>query len=194
MCYRVKLESSYEEIEARAMAKMNERAMNLFRVSQEFLGFDRPRLPVVTNENPSEVQMYVWGLIPHWADPDKFQVKYTLNARSEGIHNTSSFKDYTENRCLIFVNGFYEYQWLDDEGKRKQKYYIYSADEQLLAFAGIWTRETFTILTKPAVGLVAKIHNSKMRSPIILDPMFEREWLEGNEVEFTVPDLVAVKV
>ena len=41
-------------------------------------------------------------------------------------------------------------------------------------------RKTFTILTCPANELMAEIHNTKKRMPVILETSQESLWLEGN--------------
>lgn len=174
-----------------------------FEGSMEFNGFDHPLLPVITNEMPDEIQLYRWGLLPFWSKDTSF-ADNTLNARRETLADKHSFKGYIKNRCIVIVDGIYEYQWQDSKGnpnstgKKRRKFYIHQTDEQPMALAGLWAVNqfgpTFTIITKPAVGLMADIHNSKQRMPFILDPMFEEQWLMGEEVEDIIPDLVAVKV
>jgi putative SOS response-associated peptidase YedK len=43
--------------------------------------------------------------------------RFTLNAKIETLQEKPLFRDYTNNRCLIIVNGFYEWQWMDKKGK-----------------------------------------------------------------------------
>ena len=57
--------------------------------------------------------MYQWGLIPHWADMN-WNRNYALNARIETLDKKRSFQDIVENRCLIIVNGFYEWQHVNN--------------------------------------------------------------------------------
>ena len=55
------------------------------------------------------------------------------------------------------------------------------------ALAGLWEtwknpgtgreERTFTVITVPANPLLARIHNTKKRMPLILIPEVEREWL-----------------
>jgi putative SOS response-associated peptidase YedK len=40
-------------------------------------------------------------------------------------------------------------------------------------------KKTFTVLTCPANELMAEIHNSKKRMPVILKAEQEKDWLEG---------------
>ena len=119
-------------------------------------GFQHPKTPIITNQKTDTIQLYNWGLIPFWAKDDGIK-KNTLNARMETIHEKPSFRNVVKNRCLILADGFYEWQWLDEKGKKKQKYELTLPENQAFAFAGLWSewvdkstgeiRYTYTILT-----------------------------------------------
>ena len=131
---------------------------------------------------------YNWGLIPFWAKNDTLK-KSTLNARIETLAEKPAFRNSVENRCLVIANGYYEWQWLDEKGKQKQKYLITPAKEELFAFAGIYSRwkdpqtgndiNTYSIVTTRANELMSEIHNNKERMPVILRPTDRQAWLEG---------------
>jgi len=73
---------------------------------------------------------------------------------------------------------------------KKYPYYIHLKDETAFALAGIWdtwihtgtreARNTFSILTTTANPLLARIHNTKKRMPVILKTEAERRWLDMN--------------
>jgi putative SOS response-associated peptidase YedK len=129
-----------------------------------------------------------WGLIPHWAK-DKELRKNTLNARIETIEEKPSFRSYVKNRCLVLIDGFYEYQWQDTKGKVKKPFLMTMPDGEPFALGGLfshWTDKTsgdmlstFTILTMDANEQMAEIHNTKKRMPLILRRDTEMDWLEG---------------
>src|SRR5918993_517823 len=77
-----------------------------------------------------------WGLVPYWSKDEKTAFK-CINARAETITTAPAFKGpyTTKRRCLVPACGFYEWQ---KHPAGKQPYYITSADESLLAFAGLW--------------------------------------------------------
>jgi putative SOS response-associated peptidase YedK len=80
-----------------------------------------------------------WGLIPSWAKDPSIGCK-TINARSETVATTSSFREpFKSQRCLVPANGFYERK---REGKTKQPYCFDVNDGELFAFAGLWDRWT----------------------------------------------------
>jgi putative SOS response-associated peptidase YedK len=204
MCFYSKLSKKAVELEKRFKANMSN--PELFTGNDPINGFSFPLNPVVTKDDPSEIQLFNWGLIPSWSK-DKEIRKNTLNARIETIQEKVSFKNYTQNRCLILADGFYEWQWLDELGKKKQKYLIHLPDNEAFAFAGIYSKwvdkltgeliNTYSILTTEAKGLMLDIHNSKKRMPIILNSSTEKDWLENRHIsEFRclMADLIADKI
>jgi len=198
MCFMSRLTLSAAELKKRFQAELDPKEKYI--PSEEINGFSYPKTPVIANNDPSKIQLFNWGLLPSWAKDDSFR-KNTLNARVESIHEKPSFKPYLQNRCLILADGFYEWQWLDPQGKKKQKYLITVEDEEAFAFAGLWNKwinpqsglilNTYTIITKPANALMAEIHNSKQRMPFILHKNDENNWIVGKEVEYADVPLVA---
>src|SRR5699024_4922015 len=100
--------------------------------------FEYLKTPVVTNEGPGNLEMFHWGLIPFWAKNDKIR-NMTLNGRIESLEEKPAFRNSVSNRCLVVATGYYEWQWVDPKGKVKQKYIIRPMDQELFAFAGIYS-------------------------------------------------------
>ncbi len=108
------------------------------------------------------------------------------------MYDKPSFKDAAKNsqRCLIPCSGFFEWQWLDEKGKTKIPYYIGLKDQSLFSLAGLYSRWksneqqsytfSYTVLTTTANPLMATIHNSKKRMPVIIPKQYERDWLNQN--------------
>jgi putative SOS response-associated peptidase YedK len=169
----------------------------------EYNGFSHPDTPVVLSANPALVTLANWGLIPYWAKDRTIQDN-TLNAKIETISEKPSFKYSLNNRCLVFADGFYEWQWLDTKGKEKQKYLLTLHDNEPFAFAGLWNAwtdkdtcqiiKTYTILTTEANELMSEIHNSKKRMPVILSPDVEKDWLLGSELKMQNDRIVALRL
>ena len=76
-----------------------------FKGSGFLNGFSHPKSPIIMDENPEEVTLGGWGLIPFWAKNRDVQ-KMTLNDRIETLTEKPSFKNSVSNRCLVLVNGF----------------------------------------------------------------------------------------
>ena len=124
-----------------------------------------------------------WGLVPRWTKSlDALKAK-PINARSETSDSSPMFRDaFRSGRCLVPAIGFYEWQGAKPP---KQPWFIQAADQDILSFAGLWSRwkqpegaelHTFAILTTDANETVAPIHN---RMPCILRPEEEAEWLDN---------------
>ena len=195
MCFHSKQSKEATEVENRFNAKIDNIAM--FKPQESINGFDYPLTPIIIDENPKIITHYNWGLIPSWSKDDDIK-KFTLNARIETVDEKPSFRNSVNKRCLVIANGFYEWQWLDSKGKNKNKFEIGIGNNDLFAFAGLyseWTdtitreiKKTYTIVTTEANTLMAEIHNIKKRMPIILKQEDEIKWLEHQPIqEFAFP-------
>lgn len=187
MCYHLSAKSTIEELEKRFEAQYSESEAP--QTYHHVSAFSFPKIPVIAQDEPNKIKLYNWGLIPMWvkdkAKADELKAQ-TLNARSETMFEKASFRSaIVKRRCMVLVNGFYE--WRDYNGK-KYPYYIRLKNEQPFAMGGMtesWTdKETgevinsFTIVTQAANPLMAQIHNTKLRMPLILPRETERLWLD----------------
>src|SRR5690606_18797969 len=136
MCFRTQLNSKIREIEKTFDAAFI--GPEAYTPHEEINAFDFLKTPVITDENRGEIDMFQWGLIPFWAKDQSIK-KMTLNARIESLTDKPAFRDSVKNRCLVLASGYYEWQWLDARGRSKQKYFIKPADQELFAFAGIYS-------------------------------------------------------
>jgi putative SOS response-associated peptidase YedK len=162
-------------------------------------GFSHPKMPVVASSKPTTIQLFNWGLIPNWATSEKAIdiQKSTLNAKSETIFELASFKEATTTRCLVLAESFYEWR---TEGKRKIPYQIFVKDQDVFAMGGLFTewkdvksgqsKNTFTIITVPANDMMAYIHNSKQRMPLIIPQNQELEWLKPNLTQLQIANML----
>ncbi len=180
MCYQTKITKKKEELKRQFDAKIT--GLDQFDPSEVIKAFDFPKTPVITDQEENEIQLYQWGLIPHWAD-ESWNRNYTLNARIETLDEKPSFKKIVNNRCLIIVNGFYEWQHI---GGSKIKYEI-GFDNETFALAGLYDHwadtKTYTIVTTEAQGIMKEIHNTKLRMPFALYEQDEmKAWLHGDKV------------
>lgn len=123
-----------------------------------------------------------WGLIPHYADPEKWD-RLLINARAETLASAPAFRDAFEGgfRCLVVADGFYEWQQTE---RGKQPYWLHRPDREPFAFAGLWARAvredgtklySCTIVTTRPSEQVAPIHD---RMPVILERDHEAAWLD----------------
>ncbi len=90
-----------------------------------------------------------------------------------------------KKRCLVLVNGFYEWQTLE---KDKIPYFIGLSGDTAFALAGLFDQwvnpetgeilDTFTVITTRANPMMEVIHNSKKRMPVIIGRKDEQTWLD----------------
>ncbi len=151
--------------------------------------------PVITGDNPKELQLFRFGMTPFWAK----KPMYMINARAEGDHNKEDDPNYKgakgiiskpsfrkpirSQRCLVIADAFIE-------GTVKEKlskpFVVYLKDNvRPFAFAGIWDEwvnqesgeiiRSFAIITTTANELLRKLPHH--RSPVILEQRHESKWL-----------------
>lgn len=169
---------------------IKEKQLNLF--ADHFLvnGFEHPAMPIITDANPNEVSFFRWGMVPDSArseaDASQFLRQYnTLNAHADRIFGSKLYGNAVKNRrCLVLCSGFFE--WRSVKGK-KIPYYIALNDDSLFVFAGIWSswtderglsHGTYSVTTTEANELLAQIHNTRKRMPVILSPEDARRWID----------------
>ena len=205
MCYDIKasLEAQLKRAERRgdseAAGQIREQLLPLTDLPlYHASGFSHPKMLIYTDTSPQNPVVATWGLLPHWVrDREQGRKLWnkTLNARGETIFEKPSFRKAAEsNRCLIYVDGFYEHHHY--KGKT-YPYFIYRRDKNPLVFAGLYndwadpeTGEvftTFSIVTTEGNPMMARIHNNPKlagpRMPLILPDELADKWLAPLEDE-----------
>jgi putative SOS response-associated peptidase YedK len=138
------------------------------------------------------LDQFRWGLVPHWATDVRMGNKL-INARAESVAKTPAYRSaFATHRCLIAVDGFYEWQVPDrHHPQKKVPYYFHRADGRPLTFAGLyetwWDKSrsaepdpetrlrTCTIITTEAGPDMVAVHN---RMPVILEHETYDSWLD----------------
>lgn len=176
---------------------------------------------VVDEAGVRAVEIARWGLIPSWST-DASRAARMINARSETVADKPSYRAaFRRRRCLVPVDGYYEWQAAASESgnsnsrnsdsrntnspnskssSRKQPFYIHVANGEPLALAGLfedWTGpqgpiRTFTILTQDSRSPLDRIHD---RMPVVVDPEHWGVWLDPQvpiaDVSLLLTELVA---
>ena len=148
-------------------------AMDFERIEPRYNIAPTQDIAVVLNDGKRALTLARWGLIPSWAK-DPAIGNRMINARAESLAEKPSFRvPLRRKRCLIFADGFYE--WQTEPGrKRKQPFYLRLKSHKPFAFAGLWDRwqdpagtplTSCTIITTGPNDLIAPIHD---RMPVIL--------------------------
>ncbi len=107
-----------------------------------------------------------------------------INARAETLAEKPAFRSaYKYRRCIIFSNGFYEWQ-VQPSAKTKVPHFIHLKSGMPFAFAGLWERwgsadgsevRSAAIITTEPNELMSPIHN---RMPVILSRLDLQQWLD----------------
>lgn len=184
MCFTVNVNLVKEELENRYGRGFIDHER--YRPSYYYHAFALPELPVVTSER---ITLARWGLIPEWvkneAQASEIRMK-TFNARSETIDRKPSFAgSFLKRRCIVPVAGFFEWQ---HTSSGKIPWYITSATDEILSLGGLWNEwhatpggdvvNTFSIVTTGANQMMAEIHNSGRRMPLILSGAAVDKWID----------------
>jgi putative SOS response-associated peptidase YedK len=108
-----------------------------------------------------------------WSWPGRNK-RPVYNFRSDG-------REFTNNRCLIVADGFYEFTDPAEKGKkRKDKWLFTKRNEPIFCIAGIWREtkdvgEAFTMLTMEPGPDIAPYHD---RQIVILERETWADWLD----------------
>jgi len=165
---------------------------NVAPTKRIFAVIERPD-PSSRDDEPQarELRVVRWGLVPFWAK-DASGGGRLINARAETVASKPAFRRaFAKRRCLIPAEGYYEWQAVEQDGKKvKQPYYIFRKDGGELAFAGIydlWRDKalpddherawlwTAAIITTNASDDVGQIHD---RMPMTIAPQAWADWLD----------------
>ncbi|CAH1671475.1 SOS response-associated peptidase [Chelatococcus asaccharovorans] len=129
-----------------------------------------------------------WGLIPSWSQ-GQTGGRRPINAKAETVHSLASFRQaFAHRRCLVPVDGFFEWQALSG-ARARQPYVIAMRHAAPFALAGIWENwrhpthgwvRTFCILTTQANACLKAIHD---RMPVIIGPDGYDRWLSPQEAD-----------
>lgn len=137
------------------------------------------KIPVFLNSKKYTLASF--GLIASYAKDDK---TININARCETIFEKVTFREsFKFKRCLIPINGFYEWTSVN---KEKQAFHIYEKDNKYLALAGIYEywfdeKKNETILSVALITTepnekISKIHD---RMPVILKQEDYKKYLDS---------------
>jgi putative SOS response-associated peptidase YedK len=134
-----------------------------------------------------------WGLVPAWSK-DISRASSMINARVESVREKPSFRNLLSiNRCVVPVDGYYEWKQAPVKGKvsAKQPFYFSASVESeychdgMLAIAGLWTTwgngddlySSCTALTTEATERISIVHH---RMPMLLDKQRLDLWLSDD--------------
>ncbi len=170
-------------------------------MTREFGLADPPRIPprynippagpvaAILAEGPDRVLRFLqWGIQTPGPGRGGGSLRM-INARAETIaHKTTFAEAFARRRCLIPVNGFYEWK---RTGRRARPFLIRRPTGGLFTLAGIWSRweypgarvlDACAIITTEAADFMRDIHH---RMPVVIAPGQRQKWLETPPAQAT---------
>lgn len=163
-------------------------------------GFEHLNSLIIPQQKSHLLIPSAWGIVPNTykvakiKDYYKQQLKYGsgLNARSEKLFDYWLYKKSAlTKRCIIPITGFFEPHHYNS---KSYPIHIKRKDDEIFGLAGIYTVVenivTYTILTKTASPLFSKIHNKKLRQPILIPKELEKEWLTTSLTQIEIEELL----
>ena len=206
MCYNTRVSRKKKALEAhyRIKALVGEMGEDEELVYNQANGFAHPHMWIIPQEKPKNMIPVMWGLIPHYKlganakEYYKETVRYGsgLNAKSEKLFDSNNYKNSAlTRRCIIPVDGFFEPHRIEKGKPYSIPFYFHRKDNAPINLAGIYAVTpdklvTFTILTKAATPLFAKIHNKKFRRPVLLQDDDIDVWLDPSLSEREVQNVI----
>jgi len=190
MCFTAAKDKDLDKINfGRKKHKFKIRDQYLFKPSYKLLAFKHDYIPVF--RNPETLEFFSWTLIqPVKSDFGKNREwkEMTANAKAETIFEKSLYKRAIyENRCVIVIDGFFEWRHLFKPVVR-YPHYIYHRNLPVLYIGGIWNewqnlesgeiKNTVSMITTRANPMMEIIHNQKKSMPFIMDPETALIWLK----------------
>ncbi|MBK9960900.1 MAG: SOS response-associated peptidase [Saprospiraceae bacterium] len=185
MCGRGSLTKVEKDLEKRFGSTFYSEDLERYNPLPNFNIAPTQKLPVILQEDQRHFRPVQWGLIPSWAKDAKIGSKM-INARVEGLLEKPFFKSaLLHRRCLVPMDGFYEWRFLPD--KHKIPHRIGIKGFGLFSMAGIYDRwkndkgeviTSFSIITLPSNKFMQPLHD---RMPAMLLQEEERFWLDPGE-------------
>jgi putative SOS response-associated peptidase YedK len=174
MCGRTRLTADPEAVAA---------AFDLAEVpALEQLWNIAPSELIATIRTPGELEQMRFGLIPSFSSEPKLR---WVNARAETVARQSAFRDaFRSRRCLVIADGFYEWQAVEGE-KKKRPFLIRLENGEPFGLAGLWERwtskatgeviDSCAVITRQAEPPLDAIHD---RQPAIIHRADYGAWLD----------------
>ncbi len=146
--------------------------------------------PVIVNQGNKEIELMVWGLLPHFATDEQYKYK-TINAKAETVDTLPTFRhSFVKKRCLVPATGFYEPDKINFVKQPFPWHYFKMKDNSIFSFAGlydVWKDKnngkeihSYSIITTVPNPIVGKYHD---RMPVILEKEDEDIWLNPDIFE-----------
>lgn len=94
--------------------------------------------PIIVNQGDKEIELMVWGLLPHFATYEQYKYKM-INAKAETVDTLPTFRhSFVKKRCLVPATGFYEPDRINFVKQPFPWHYFKMKDNSIFSFAGLY--------------------------------------------------------
>jgi putative SOS response-associated peptidase YedK len=180
MCGRVILTLSAKMIEAILNDSLDINDLNIDDFIPRYnISPGQNLLSIIQHKDQKRAGYMKWQFVPTFAKSEADGYQF-VNARSESIHEKSSFKDaFQTRRCIVLCNGFYEWH---RNASEKTAHFFHNKDH-LIPLGGIWNAYTqkdgsknygFSLITTEANQTMSPVHH---RMPVIIPFDQVNQWL-----------------
>ncbi|WP_179006094.1 SOS response-associated peptidase family protein [Winogradskyella forsetii] len=155
----------------------------LYKTAPIINGLSEQSLPVITMNNPKQIDYAIWGILPqdYKEDWDSFQnLTNTLNISLNKINALDwAYPLLNEQRCIVVVSGFFTSFLYDGE---VYPFYVYEENHKPFALAGIYSTLadgflSVSLITSALKNNFKNIHNIGHEFPIAMDDAHCKNWL-----------------
>jgi len=167
MCGRATLPQPIDVVEGLLDAKASLAAKERWKPRYNIT----PSQELLVMHEPGQLELMQWGL-------RRRDGAQQINARAE----TLRAQQFQSKRCVVLLDGFYEWK---RTGKVKTPYLVRIPGTELFGVAAIYRGQNCAIVTVPAEGDVAEIHD---RMPLALSPEDYEKWITDPSLPLTLLD------
>lgn len=180
-----KLSNTAEKETLERMAKASFKYPNLYKPQNIIHGLTEVSIPIITMEEPNELSLAIWGMLPesHTADWGIFQNNFnTLNFNEDSMDSGLWYSESLNGRrCLIPVTGFFT--TLVENGEAYH-FRVGLKNNDPFYLAGIYTVLedgfiTCSLLVGKSDDFIRQIQNSVETMPITVSVAQKDEWLSA---------------
>ncbi len=169
---------------------------NLYKPEIVLNGLSETSIPIITMQEPEEVTLAIWGLLPEYFEEDweVFQdVSNTLNISERDLGSDSwCHSAFEHRRCVILVTGFFTTYLRNGI---IFPYHIGFPDNRSFLLAGVYNKLsdgflTSSFLTGPTNDYIRKFQNLAHTMPVIIPERHREFWLDSTVPAETMKNMI----
>lgn len=192
-----KLSNAVEKIKVEKDLNLRFKYPNLYTPNLIIDGLTEATIPIVTMDNPKEIDFAIWGLMPEGYKEDwsTFQeISNTLNLNIEQLKTTSWMKTALSfRRALLLISGFFAYLLRNGT---IYTYYVSLPNDKSFFIGGVYNQledgfVSCSPITTKASRFISSFHNMDDQMPVILTDGVIDTWMSKETTQGTIEKIIA---